>query len=89
MVTKVARVTKRDKPGDVYIGCREVHVRVNWWYRFRYILAGVLVLRTHGWPIRAAWRAMADDFDGDDSPERHEGYTPSESATESLSYWGP
>jgi hypothetical protein len=55
-------------------------------YRLRFIIAGVCILLRHRWPLSTAWRAVADDFDND-GLERHEGYTPEESAKEALSYW--
>lgn len=58
----------------------------RWLYRLRYILWGVWFLQFHSWPVIAAWKACADDFDNTDD-ERHEGYEPAESVRESLSYW--
>jgi hypothetical protein len=57
-----------------------------WFYRLRFILAGVRILRRHGWPLTVAWSSVAADFDSD-GIERHEGYTPEDSAAEALSYW--
>lgn len=65
-------------------------MRINgiplWLYRLQFIVAGVLILRTNGWPLRVAWSCVAADFDND-SHERHEGYSPAESAAEALTYW--
>jgi hypothetical protein len=57
-----------------------------WWYRLRFILAGTRILVRHNWALLHAWKAMADEFDSG-YLERHEGYTPAESAAEALSYW--
>lgn len=58
----------------------------RWRYRLRFILAGVRLLGWRCWLSPSAWRAVADDFDNG-SDEQHEGYSPKESAVESLSYW--
>lgn len=58
----------------------------RWLYRLRFIIAGVRLLRGYGWPLQVAWGCTADDFDNG-GDERHEGYTPAQSAIEAISYW--
>jgi hypothetical protein len=68
---------------------RQLGVRFGmprWLYRLRFIVAGVRHFRWWYWFVPSAWGAVADDFDNG-GDEQHFGYTPEESAAESLSYW--
>ncbi len=57
-----------------------------YWYRLRYILAGVRILWP-AWPLIDAWRAVAGDFDGAPDTAYDLSMSPADSVRESMSYW--
>ncbi len=57
-----------------------------YWYRLRYILAGVSILWP-AWSFLDAWRAVAMHFDGAPDTAYDLSMSPRDSVRESMSYW--